>query len=370
MDFLLYLSFSSNDAEFNAFDNLNIPIDSLASWLHELNLKNLFRNINIIVESEYGNVYIDKLSADGVNVIASSKDSTNLAATHANLTFSYPFWTHIRSGYSLGESFTKVYDLFNAFGSLLNDQLPQIDFDGDLIPNEQEDFDSANQLFVGFSSVVDNFPPNILGGSVGALGQINYVSNSQLFHFDKKQITANNIYLNVFINDPENNISNVSVYLKNSEGLFEKREMNKTQQNNIYQFNVGEMYNLGLNNYLISALDHYKMISNYKFVQMFITDSLTSVENNEIPVDFSLSQNYPNPFNPNTTIQFDLPINSFVVLEIFNILGEKVLTSLNNEITAGHHKININMGNLSSGVYIYRITADKFRDVKKMLLIK
>lgn len=87
-------------------------------------------------------------------------------------------------------------------------------------------------------------------------------------------------------------------------------------------------------------------------------------------LDFYLSQNYPNPFNPTTTIDFSLPQSGFVELTVYNLLGEKFTTLINGYKTEGNHSIKFNGGNLSSGVYLYKIKTDKLSIVKKMLLVK
>ena len=96
----------------------------------------------------------------------------------------------------------------------------------------------------------------------------------------------------------------------------------------------------------------------------------------EIPKNFSIAQNYPNPFNPTTTIQYELPTNSRVRINIYNILGQLV-AELTNEIKpAGYYKQVWNGSNLASGVYLLRIEAESLensdRIVKsiKMLLVK
>ena len=89
------------------------------------------------------------------------------------------------------------------------------------------------------------------------------------------------------------------------------------------------------------------------------------------PFDFTLYQNYPNPFNPNTTILFALPQQSNVSLRIYNILGELMAELINDKLyEEGYHEIMFEGSLLSSGVYIYRIQAGEFTDIKKMLLLK
>ena len=85
---------------------------------------------------------------------------------------------------------------------------------------------------------------------------------------------------------------------------------------------------------------------------------------------YTLSQNYPNPFNPDTKIKFILPKKEKVKIEIFNIIGQKVLTLVDKNFKAGQHEITFNADHISSGSYFYRIEAGDFHDVKKMTILK
>jgi hypothetical protein len=89
-----------------------------------------------------------------------------------------------------------------------------------------------------------------------------------------------------------------------------------------------------------------------------------------IPEEFYLEQNYPNPFNPTTTIPFGLSEESPVKLEIFDILGRKVQTLINENRLAGHHNIPFNTNGLASGVYFYRLVTNQGTFVNRMTLIK
>ena len=96
-----------------------------------------------------------------------------------------------------------------------------------------------------------------------------------------------------------------------------------------------------------------------------------------IPKDYILHQNYPNPFNPSTIIKFSLPKPENVNIEVFNIIGQKIETLLNKPMPAGHHKVEFNGQNLSSGIYLYIIEVvdparrtGEWQDVRKMLLVK
>jgi hypothetical protein len=95
-------------------------------------------------------------------------------------------------------------------------------------------------------------------------------------------------------------------------------------------------------------------------------------ENNNlsIPEDFSLAQNYPNPFNPNTTIVYNLPVSSDVMLKVYDVLGREVATLVNEEKAAGNYQVEFDASNLSSGIYYYTITAGDFHQTKKLVLLK
>lgn len=94
---------------------------------------------------------------------------------------------------------------------------------------------------------------------------------------------------------------------------------------------------------------------------------------NTMPEKFTLSQNYPNPFNPVTNIRFGLPQPSHVKIEIFNVLGQRVATLLDEKRPAGYHVVTFDasrQGNIASGMYFYRIEAGEFMASKKMLMVK
>ncbi|KUO59761.1 hypothetical protein APF79_08535 [bacterium BRH_c32] len=100
--------------------------------------------------------------------------------------------------------------------------------------------------------------------------------------------------------------------------------------------------------------------------------TLSKVEkNNElIPSEYTLSQNYPNPFNPATKISFTLPERSNVSLKVFNVLGQLVSELINSNFEAGNYTVDFNASQLSSGMYIYTLSAGDNLITKKMTLIK
>jgi hypothetical protein len=118
-------------------------------------------------------------------------------------------------------------------------------------------------------------------------------------------------------------------------------------------------------------LEESKALIEYIFINKF--NEVISVEEAEqyaIPKDFVLYQNYPNPFNPSTKIKFAIPKNESVKIEVYNSIGQKIEALLNQHMKAGHHDVEFNAQNLSSGIYFYKIEAGEFQDVKKMILLK
>ncbi len=91
---------------------------------------------------------------------------------------------------------------------------------------------------------------------------------------------------------------------------------------------------------------------------------------NEIPKEFSLSQNYPNPFNPTTNIEFSLPKSGFVNITIYDAMGRKIETLVNQNLTHGTYKADWDAAKYPSGVYFYKLTAREFSETRKMVLIK
>ncbi len=95
-----------------------------------------------------------------------------------------------------------------------------------------------------------------------------------------------------------------------------------------------------------------------------------STENAGLPLEYRLYNNYPNPFNPSTLIRYDLKENVRVSINVYNVIGQKVATLVNEHQQAGYHSVSFNAAKFSTGVYIYTIEAGNFKQVKKMMLLK
>ena len=98
-------------------------------------------------------------------------------------------------------------------------------------------------------------------------------------------------------------------------------------------------------------------------------------EGSILPSEYALFQNYPNPFNPSTQIAFDVPTSEFVMLRVYNLLGQDVQTLINKSMTPGRYTVEWNGSDMlnndvASGVYFYELRGESFISRKKMLLIR
>jgi hypothetical protein len=108
------------------------------------------------------------------------------------------------------------------------------------------------------------------------------------------------------------------------------------------------------------------------FQRQTATYSSTTDIGNDNPTvhSFTLYENYPNPFNPGTEMRFEVGVSGFVSLKIFDILGKEVATLVNENLPAGSYRRRWEPTGLPGGVYFYRLAANGFSDVRKMVLIK
>ncbi len=132
-----------------------------------------------------------------------------------------------------------------------------------------------------------------------------------------------------------------------------------TTETSNYNF-IDEPISSGLYSYRLKQID---FDGSYKYS--------SEVEVNFIFADdFRLSQNYPNPFNPATTIEYQIPKESFVTIKVYDALGKEVVTIVSEEKPAGIHEVNFEPKDLTSGLYLYKISAGNFEQTRKMLLLK
>jgi len=104
-----------------------------------------------------------------------------------------------------------------------------------------------------------------------------------------------------------------------------------------------------------------------------IKNQITGIDDKSthgIPDEYQLAQNYPNPFNPITKIRYSLPQQSNVSLIVYNVLGQEVITLVNEEKLIGNYEVNFEANGLPSGIYFYRLHAGNFVETKKLILMK
>ncbi|MFQ6008799.1 MAG: T9SS type A sorting domain-containing protein, partial [Candidatus Zixiibacteriota bacterium] len=173
----------------------------------------------------------------------------------------------------------------------------------------------------------------------------------------------------------------VQLELKGAEGatvanLFgEKLDLVYCQRNGIVRVGL-----LDLDGAEIIATGDHQLVSipgKYELVSAIVSDMdhhdiVASIGSklSELPDSYALDQNFPNPFNPMTAISFTIPAASYVKLEIYNIMGQKVTTLIDRQMEAGRYTIQWDASNVASGVYLYRLQAGDFVDTKKMTLLK
>ncbi len=110
--------------------------------------------------------------------------------------------------------------------------------------------------------------------------------------------------------------------------------------------------------------------SDWSSVFEFETQVLTSAGADDVPINFGLSQNYPNPFNPVTVIRYQIATQTDVKLQVFDILGREIIVLANGPHEQGYYEVSFDGRNLSSGIYIYRLTAGSYSTSRQMLVVR
>jgi hypothetical protein len=108
-------------------------------------------------------------------------------------------------------------------------------------------------------------------------------------------------------------------------------------------------------------------------VRIRVSDPTVAVEEREsesLLTDFRLEQNYPNPFNPSTFISFQLPVNSHVTLKVFDVNGREVTTLVDEKLAAGNHVVTFAPREITTGLYFYKITAGRFSQTRKAVIMR
>lgn len=117
------------------------------------------------------------------------------------------------------------------------------------------------------------------------------------------------------------------------------------------------------------------LIARQVFVEGETAPPVSVEEEIHEPYNYSLSQNYPNPFNPSTNIEFRISDFGFVILKVYDILGNEIATLVNEDLSPGKYDIEFDLGashrpTITSGIYFYQLRAGNFNQTKKMLIVK
>jgi len=202
--------------------------------------------------------------------------------------------------------------------------------------------------------------------NVGTGGDIN---NDGFFDF----LIGNNNFKNNL--DVMVGVANVYLCSTTIDTICDYRLIGETKWGQFSQYMsiIGDVNNDGYDEFLISAPlfpDHENPLGKVYIYSLKKITKISNNLNNTYISNFKLMQNTPNPFNPSTKIKFTLPKPETVKIEVYNIIGQKIQTLLNQPMPAGHHEVEFNGKNLPSGVYLYRIEAGAWQDVKKMVLLQ
>lgn len=133
-----------------------------------------------------------------------------------------------------------------------------------------------------------------------------------------------------------------------------------TQEQRTYVFEDKKLQT-GIYNYRLKQIDY-----NSGFEYYGLNNDVTI----SAPKDFSVWQNYPNPSNPRSKIDYEIPENGKVTIKLYNLIGQEVVTLVNEVKEAGYYTAEFDGSNFASGVYFYRMISGKFTDIKKMILVK
>lgn len=269
-------------------------------------------------------------------------------------------------------------------------------------------FDSNDDGVVGLSDL--SYFAGLYGTSVGkpSLNKKVYPRFSGKINIDKKEINGKNFSIDINMVSPGKitgyqfiiSYSPDDFELINSETGNVLKKRNKSKPLEIARSETGKMIlacaSAGTDNNTETGTEgtaaslEFRWISDnvspIKLKEILVLDEKGSISSSEnillkepvkkpVPDRFTLHQNYPNPFNPETTIKYELPEKADVIIEIYNTIGQKIKTLINETKEAGYYEIKWDARNdkgikVNSGIFIYRIKAGSYTDVRKMILLK
>lgn len=211
-------------------------------------------------------------------------------------------------------------------------------------------------------------------GSVNADGW--YVDDIKLSVYSSI-VPVELVSFSAFVNDNEVKLNWKTATELNNKG-FEIERALKTSPSNLHWTKIGYVNGNGTTteqqDYTFIDKKLEPAIYLYRLKQIDFDGSFIYSQEIEAdvtsPLIFELSQNYPNPFNPATVIKYQLPVDGFVSLKVYDILGSEIKTLVNEFKNSGYYEVEFNATNIPSGVYFYKIQTQDFSSVKKMILAR
>lgn len=201
-------------------------------------------------------------------------------------------------------------------------------------------------------------------------------SSSSLMHSGAFTISGN-VFLNIIL--PPVGVTsapywkNSIVYLKKNGNFITYASTNESHQYLIPGLDAGT-YEMTVTRQGYETETRQVVISAQNLTEDYTLDTLNVIGitpiNTIVSKEFALKQNYPNPFNPVTNIEFNLPMQSFVTLKVYNVLGKEVVALVNGNYKAGVYRVDFNASGLASGIYFYSIQTESFTETRKMILVK
>jgi len=269
--------------------------------------------------------------------------------------------------YSVGRTVNPQYPYFFKYDKLLNqwskEKMFNISAGGEALAISNDNCFYANISTGPTNDSNINYETSMaLNDSVWS--GLNYINSNNNWDYRRLFIDKkNNLHL---FETHFGDIKTSLIYSKKQDGIWSTNSIQADSIYNYAYFNVD--YKKDERFYIV----YDKMTSEFTQI-MFQTKQIdTSIENDgdEVVKDFDLYQNYPNPFNSETLIQFNIDKSTQVKLDIYNSKGELVRNLISDRLNKGKHTVNFDASELNSGIYFFKLVADKAFETKKMLLLR
>ncbi len=354
----------------------------------EWNLSEMFNNENYVVTSDIG--------PDG-NIYALMQnylykyDGENWSSIELPITgyLKYPGLTVDKKSnvWITSWSYEQKYNLIKVTGNEIKNYAEDLDLGisvGKVYEYEDEIwigslnglFKYENDQFTEYDSALGNFPVQSVYtffvdsqgrrwiGSADA-GLIEWIDDSTFVYYNTENSELTSNFINAIDEDSEGRI-----WLATDDGLASLKDGTITK----YDSQYNSPYDKIITTIKVDAEDNvwYGTIDYglFKYDHTNFNPITDIKETTNIPSEFHLSQNFPNPFNPSTTIKYSILQEGLVKIRVFDILGNEIKTLVNEEMPAGSYEVKFDAVNLSSGVYLYRITSGNYSATKKMVLLR